>query len=201
MAAINFPDSPTNGAQFTVGNISYTYNSTKAVWNITSNGIQGRQGTQGVQGLSGSAVSQGGQGIQGRQGLQGLSGQATNQGVQGIQGVAGLLQGSRVYTTTSTSTLSWNSGTYDVFSLTQQNGPLTISTDSAVSPIDGQRIFFRIKCITSGTLTINSGNGSLRALGVTFPTSVTIGNTLYIECVYNSYDTKWDVVNIKEATV
>lgn len=35
MAAIDFPNSPSNGTTHTVGNITWTYNSTKGVWSIT----------------------------------------------------------------------------------------------------------------------------------------------------------------------
>ena len=201
MAAIDFPNSPSNGSTYTVGSVTWTYNSTKAVWNITSNGVQGVQGGQGLQGISGSAVAQGTQGLQGRQGTQGLAGSAASQGLQGLQGIQGVRQASRVASSTSTTTLNWDSSSYDSYVLTAQTGSLTIALDSASSPVNGQRNIFRIKTIGSGTLTITSGTKGLRAFNVTIPSTLTAGNTLYFDCVYNSTDSRWDVINVKEATV
>ena len=36
MTAINFPDSPTNGQQVTVGGVVYSWNSTKSVWGLVT---------------------------------------------------------------------------------------------------------------------------------------------------------------------
>lgn len=52
--AIDFPNSPTNGQVFTVGSVSWKWNSTKAVWeSIPGTGPQGVQGPQGAQGTQG----------------------------------------------------------------------------------------------------------------------------------------------------
>ena len=34
--ALNFPDSPSNGDQTTLGGLSFTYNSTKTVWEVSA---------------------------------------------------------------------------------------------------------------------------------------------------------------------
>jgi hypothetical protein len=39
MAAIDFPTSPTSGQVFTVGNITWTWNSTDTVWRSTTLGV------------------------------------------------------------------------------------------------------------------------------------------------------------------
>jgi hypothetical protein len=49
--AIDFPNSPTNGQIFTVGSITWVWNSTKAVWEtVAGTGPQGAQGPQGATG-------------------------------------------------------------------------------------------------------------------------------------------------------
>ena len=60
------------------------------------------------------------------------------------------------------------------------------------TPINGQVLKFRIKDsgASSGTLTYGS---EFRAFA-TLPTTITTNKTLYIGCIYNSTDTKWDVV-------
>lgn len=63
--AIDFPNSPSVGATYTVGNLTWTFSGVS--WDLSAAGIQGIQGIQGptgLQGLQGASV-QGTQGIQG----------------------------------------------------------------------------------------------------------------------------------------
>lgn len=57
--AIDFPNSPNNGDTYTVGSITWTWNSTKSVWEVSPlqgpQGPQGAQGAQGPQGATGAA--------------------------------------------------------------------------------------------------------------------------------------------------
>ena len=66
------------------------------------------------------------------------------------------------------------------------------------TPTNGNRLMIRIKDNgTSRTLTWNS---IYRVVGAVLPTSTTISKTVYIGCVYNSTDSKWDVVVVNQET-
>ena len=64
------------------------------------------------------------------------------------------------------------------------------------TPSHGQKILIRVK--DDGTSRTLSWNAIYRTLGVTLPTATTISKTLYVGIVYNSTDTKWDVIATAE---
>lgn len=104
----------------------------------------------------------------------------------------------RTTTTTDPGTLTWNSRTNDMIIATAVTTNLTIAADSATAKYQGQKILFRIKA-TSGTPTLTL-NAQFRAMGVIVPISLTVGNTLYMGCIYNTEDSKWDVVALTQGT-
>jgi hypothetical protein len=97
----------------------------------------------------------------------------------------------RVSTTTSTSSLTVNSGTTDQYTVTALAAALTINAPSG-SPQDGQSLMIRIK--DNGTARALTWDSSFRALGATIPTTTVISKTLYVGAKYNSADSKWDVL-------
>lgn len=113
----------------------------------------------------------------------------------------------RVQTETSvTSPLSWNSDQYETYIITAQSTSFTISADSG-SPIDGQKMLFRIKDNgTSRTITFTGGvSKGFRPVGTTFSVtgsdytySTTISKNTYFGCVYNSLDSRWDIIAVSQ---
>jgi hypothetical protein len=104
----------------------------------------------------------------------------------------------RVSVTASiTSPLAWNSNNFDQYAATAQAGALTINADAG-TPTDGQRIIFRFKdngAARAMTWTTGSTN-SFRAVGVTLPTTTMISKTVYVSCVYNAADSRWDAIAV-----
>lgn len=97
--------------------------------------------------------------------------------------------------TTSTATLTVTSDTKGMAILTAMAVNTTIASPTG-TPVQGQKLTIRLKDDgTSRTLTWNS---IFRAIGVTLPTATTASKTLYVGCIYNSTDTKWDVVAVNE---
>ncbi len=98
-------------------------------------------------------------------------------------------------TASASSPLSWNSDNYDAYIITAQAGALTINADSG-SPSGGQKFIFRIKDNgTARALTWTTGSsGAFRAVGLTLPTTTVISKTLYVGAIYNSDDSRWDVI-------
>lgn len=95
------------------------------------------------------------------------------------------------------SPLAWNSDSYDQYAATAQAADLTINADSG-TPANGQKMVFRIK--DSGStrnLTWTTGTtNSFRAIGVTLPAATTANKTVYIGCIYNAADSRWDAVAV-----
>lgn len=101
--------------------------------------------------------------------------------------------------TTTTSPWAWNSNSYDQQSFSALANNLTINADAG-TPTDGQKTIFRFK--DSGTaraLTWTTGTSkSFRAIGVILPTTTVLGKTLYVGCIYNTADSRWDVVAVAQ---
>jgi hypothetical protein len=100
-------------------------------------------------------------------------------------------QRSGTQTTTSTATLTINSNLQDLGVITAQAAALTIAAPTG-TPIQGQKLIFRIK--DNGTARAITWNAIFRIIGTTLPTTTVINKTTYVGCIYNSTDTKWDVV-------
>lgn len=93
--------------------------------------------------------------------------------------------------TTSATTFTINSDFKDLGVITAQAAALTIAAPTG-TPIQGQKLIFRIK--DNGTARAITWNAIFRIIGTTLPTTTVINKTTYVGCIYNSTDTKWDVV-------
>lgn len=94
------------------------------------------------------------------------------------------------------------SGTYNIASdsfdstyFSSAAGNLTFGAPSG-GPMESQKHLIRIK--DNGTARTLTWNAIFRAIGVTLPTTTVVGKTMYIGMVYNSTDTKWDVIAVSQ---
>lgn len=85
--------------------------------------------------------------------------------------------------------------TADIYIRTGLTGNITINAPTG-SPVQGDKLIFRIK--DNGTSRTLTWNAIYRAIGVTLPTSTTVSKTLYVGAIYNSTDTKWDIIAISQ---
>ena len=92
--------------------------------------------------------------------------------------------------TTDTGT-SLNISTCDQFVITAQAGALKFNNPGG-TPLNGQKLIIRIK--DDGTARALTYDTQFRAMGVALPTTTVKGKTLYMGFIYNSNDTKWDLV-------
>ena len=101
--------------------------------------------------------------------------------------------------TTTASPFAWNSDNYDEQCFTALANALTISADAG-TPTDGQKTIFRFKDDgTARALTWTTGTSkSFREIGVTLPTTTVISKTLYVGCIYNITDSRWDAVAVAQ---
>jgi hypothetical protein len=95
----------------------------------------------------------------------------------------------------STSSLTINSDTTYQYSLTALAAALSIEAPTG-TPFNGQDLLIRIK--DNATARALTWNAIFRVIGVTLPTTTVISKTMYIACIYNSTDTKWDVIGVRE---
>ena len=101
--------------------------------------------------------------------------------------------------TTTSSPFAWNSDSYDQQSFSGLANALTINADAG-TPTDGQRAIFRIKDDgTARALTWTTGSSkAFRAIGVTLPTTTVVNKTVYVGCIYNTADSRWDAVAVAQ---
>ena len=100
----------------------------------------------------------------------------------------------RIVSTTSYTTdtgTSLDVSTADQFVITAQAGALLFNAPGG-TPVEGQKLIIRIK--DNGTARALTYNAVFRAMGVALPTTTVISKTLYMGFIYNSTDTKWDLV-------
>jgi len=101
----------------------------------------------------------------------------------------------RVGSTTSSATPTPDADANDVYEVTALGAGATFAAPSG-TPTDGQPLMLRIK--DDGTARTLAFNAIYRAIGVTLPTTTVISKTLYIGCIYNSADSKWDVLGVNQ---
>jgi hypothetical protein len=101
--------------------------------------------------------------------------------------------------TTTASPFAWNSDSYDQQSFSALANALTINADAG-TPTDGQRAIFRIKDNgVARALTWTTGvSKGFRAVGITLPTTTVINKTVYVGCIYNIADSRWDAVAVAQ---
>ena len=100
-----------------------------------------------------------------------------------------------VSSTASTATLTIDADSTDFAVITAQAEGLTIAAPTG-TPVQGQKLIIRLK--DDGSARSIAFNAIFTAIGVTLPTTTTVSKKLYIGCIYNDTDSKWDVIAIKE---
>lgn len=101
----------------------------------------------------------------------------------------------RVVTEASNATPTPNADTTDEHTITAQAAAAAFAAPSG-TPTEGQPMIIRIK--DNATARALTWNAIYRAIGVTLPTTTVLSKTLYIGMIYNSTDTKWDVVAVNQ---
>jgi hypothetical protein len=101
----------------------------------------------------------------------------------------------RIGTTASSATPTPSADNHDQYNVTALAAAATFGAPTG-TPTDGQRLIIRVK--DNGTARTLAYNAIYRAIGVTLPTTTTISKTIVLGCIYNSADSKWDVVAVAE---
>lgn len=99
----------------------------------------------------------------------------------------------RVVTVTDAASITPDLSAGDQYNVTALAQTLTINAPIG-SPVDGNKLIIRI--LDNGTSRSLSWNGTYTAIGVTIPSSTTSNKMLYVGCIYNSANTRWDVIAV-----
>jgi len=100
----------------------------------------------------------------------------------------------RLQTVTSSATVTPTS-TNDLVTITAQAAGLTIANPTGTM-VEGQALMIRIK--DNGTGRSIAFGTNYRALGIILPTTTIANKTTYLGCIWNSTDTKFDVVGLNQ---
>jgi hypothetical protein len=103
----------------------------------------------------------------------------------------------RVQAVTSSATVTPSPDTDDLVVITAQAAGLTVANPTpVVNVVQGQKLIIRIK--DNGTARAISYGTQYRTLGPALPSTTVISKTLYLGLLYNSTDTKWDLVAVAQ---
>lgn len=97
----------------------------------------------------------------------------------------------RVGSATSSSSLTIDSDSYDIYCITALAEAMTINAPSG-TPTQGQKLLIRIK--DNATARALSWNAIYRVGDIALPTTTVPGKTMYLGFIYNSTDAKWDFI-------
>jgi hypothetical protein len=99
----------------------------------------------------------------------------------------------RTSTSAATATLTPDISAFDQYNLTAQDQALTVAAPTG-TPVDGNKLILRI--LDNGTARAITWNATYTVIGTTLPTTTTASKMLYVGCIYNSTNTRWDVVAV-----
>ena len=123
-----------------------------------------------------------------------LTGSFTGSFIGDGSGITGIINTSETGTTAG-ATLTINSDNVTFSAVTAQDENITIAAPTGTA-VNSQKLIIRLK--DDGTGRSITYNSIFRAIGVTLPTTTTASKTLYLGCIYNAADTKWDVIAVTE---
>ena len=130
----------------------------------------------------------------------GTTGQILTSNAAGAPTWSSAFNATAVSTASVASPLAWDSSAYAQYALTALANALTINADANAAPVDGQKMTFRIKDNgTARALTWTTGSAkSFRVIGTTLPTTTVVSKIVYVGCIYNAADARWDVIAVAQ---
>jgi hypothetical protein len=96
-------------------------------------------------------------------------------------------------TTASTATLTPNVDNSDIFTIISQSAALSIANPTG-SVVNGQKMIIRIKDNGTARAITWAGSQYRTSTDLSLPTTTVVNKTLYTGFIYNSDDTKWDLI-------
>jgi hypothetical protein len=100
----------------------------------------------------------------------------------------------RVTAITSNATWSPSADTDDVYEITAQAAAVTTISNPSGTPVDMQKLMIRVKDNGTARALTWSGSQWRASSDLALPTTTILSKTLYMGFIFNSADTKWDLV-------
>ena len=101
----------------------------------------------------------------------------------------------REFSEASNATPTPATDSYDIHVITALAAAAAFAAPTG-TPTQGQKLIIRVK--DNGTARALTYNAIYRAVGATLPTTTVISKTVYLGVIYNSTDTKWDLVAVSQ---
>ena len=99
----------------------------------------------------------------------------------------------RVSTAASAASITPDVASFDQYCLTAQAAALAVNAPTG-TPVNGTKLLFRF--LDNGTARAITWNATYTVIGVTLPTTTVVNKTVYIGCIYNLANTRWDVIAV-----
>jgi hypothetical protein len=99
----------------------------------------------------------------------------------------------RDITATTATSLTPDVSVGDIYAYTALTSALTINAPIG-TPTNGDKLIFRL--LDNGTGRALTWNATYTVIGVTLPTTTTASKTTYVGVIYNSNNTRWDVIAV-----
>lgn len=99
----------------------------------------------------------------------------------------------RVVSAASATTLTPDVSAGDIYAYTALAANLTINAPTG-TPLDGDKLIFRL--LDNGTARTLTWNATYTVIGTILPTSTTASKMVYVGCIYNAANTRWDVIAV-----
>lgn len=99
----------------------------------------------------------------------------------------------RVGTSASAATHTIDSDSYDIYTVTAQAQAVTFAAPTG-TPTNGQTLVIRLK--DNGTARAITWNAAFRDGDVSLPTTTVLSQTMYLGFMWNSTDSKWDLLAV-----
>ena len=99
----------------------------------------------------------------------------------------------RVSSAASASSVTPDISSFDQYAFTALAADLTINAPTG-TPVDGNKLVFRI--LDNGTTRNLTWNATYTVIGTTLPTATTANKMIYVGCIYNAANSRWDVVAV-----
>jgi hypothetical protein len=122
----------------------------------------------------------------------------TGDGILSVVKGISALDRPRYSTAASTTSLTPDADLYSFYTITALAGGLTINnpTSALGYRCEGQKLMIRIK--DDGTARAIAFGSEYRAMGTSLPTTTTVNKTMYLGFIFNTTDTKWDLLSLAQ---